>query len=63
MSNGKIDLMRMIRDEKRELYRLFEDQGKQETADSYYWESVGLDTAIQILTDRDYYKLRKKAYM
>ena len=62
MSMDKIELLKRLRDEKMELYKIFKELGHQDTADGYYWEMTGLDTAIQILTDEEYYKMRLSAY-
>lgn len=58
----KIELLKKLRDEKLELYRIFQEKGHTHTADSYYWEWSALETAVNILTDEDYYKYRLSAY-
>ena len=58
----KVELLKRLRDEKLELYELFKKLGHQDTAEVYYWEMTGLDIAIQILTDEEYYKKRLGAY-
>ena len=59
---NKVELLKRLRDEKWELYNIFDEQGDKDTADGYYWEWSALETAIQILTNEEYYKYRLKAY-
>lgn len=59
---SRIDLLRRLYDEKMDLYRIFLKHGRKDTAEGYYWEATGLETAIKILEDADYYQYRLDAY-
>ena len=59
---SKLELLRRLYDEKMDLYKVFNEHGHKDTADGYYWEATGLETAIKILEDDDYYQYRLDAY-
>ena len=59
---GKIELLRKLYKEKMILYRIFLEKGHKDTADGYYWEATGLETAIRIFTDEDYFQNRVSIY-
>ena len=61
MSKDKIELLKQLRDEKWDVYNALKDK-ESKLADSFYWEMVGLDTAIRILTEEEYYEKRLSAY-
>lgn len=57
----KIELLKELRDEKWDAYNALKKKDDK-LADSFYWEMTGLDTAIRILTEEEYYKMRLSAY-
>ena len=58
----KIKLLEKLCGEKLKAWKLFSDKGMEEIANQYLWEWIGLDTALQILIDEEYYKFRLSAY-